>query len=238
MVRDMSELHDHALHRGREAFRRQAWGDAFSQLSSADREEPLSLDDLESLAAASYLSGRDAESERFWARTHHESLRVADWARAARCAFWLGITLMNRSEPARGGGWIGRAQRVLDDSRHDCVERGWLLISLGLRRYHQGDFPDAKAAFTDAGTVGASFGDTDLVPMARQAEGRSLIRMGETEQGLALLDEAMVAVTAGEVSPIAAGIIYCSVIEACQEILDVRRAREWTAALRDRKSGG
>jgi pimeloyl-ACP methyl ester carboxylesterase len=66
---------------------------------------------------------------------------------------------------------------------------------------------------------------------ARQAQGRAVIRLGETRTGLSLLDEAMVAVTAGEVSAIPAGIIYCSVIEICQEILDVRRAQEWTAAL-------
>ncbi|HEV8683219.1 MAG TPA: helix-turn-helix transcriptional regulator [Actinomycetota bacterium] len=220
-----------ALGQGRAAFGRQAWGDAYRQLSSADREEPLQLNDLENLAIASYLAGKDADSEETWTRAHQESLRLGDWSRAARCAFWLGITLMNRSERAKGGGWLARAQRVLDDSQHDCTERGWLLIPLGVRLYHQGDFEGSRAASASAGEIGASFGDTELVPMARQCEGRALVRMGETARGLALLDEAMVAVTAGEVSPIPAGIIYCSVIEACQEILDVRRAQEWTSAL-------
>jgi len=220
-----------ALDRGREAFRRRAWGDASSQLSSADRAAPLPLDDLEHLAVASYLAGRDADSDAFWARAHHGSLGVADWGRAARCAFWLGITLMNRSEPAKGGGWLARAQRVLDESQHDCVERGWLLIPLGLRLYAHGDYEGSYEAFRRAGTIGLVFGDADLVPTAWQAQGRVLIRMGEAAQGVVLLDEAMVAVTAGEVSPIPAGIIYCSVIEACQEILDVRRAQGWTAAL-------
>jgi DNA-binding CsgD family transcriptional regulator len=220
-----------ALDRGRESFARQAWGDAYTQLSATDRKGPLGLDDMERLAVAAYLAGRDDASEDSWTRVHQESVRLADWGRAARCAFWLGITLMNRSERAKGGGWLARAQRVLEDSQHACVERGWLLIPLGLRRYADGDFAGSRDAFRQAGEIGASYRDRDLVPMALQAEGRALLRMGKTAEGVALLDEAMVAVAAGEVSPIPAGIIYCSVIEACHEILDIRRAQEWTAAL-------
>jgi DNA-binding CsgD family transcriptional regulator len=222
-----------ALDRGRESFGRQEWGDAYAQLSAAGRQVSLEPDDLERLAVAAYLAGRDADSEEAWAGAHHQSLAVADWGRAARCAFWLGITLINRMEPARGGGWLARAQRVLDDAQHECVERGWLLVPMALRQYHLGDFVGSAATWAEAANIGAFYDDVDLVTTARHGQGRTLIRLGATAEGVALLDEAMVAVAAGELSPIPAGIVYCSVIEACQEILDVRRAQEWTKALSD-----
>lgn len=220
-----------SLERGRESFERMAWWDAHARLSAADRAEPLEADDLERLAVAAYLAGRDADSEEAWTRAHHRFLAVEAWGQAARCAFWLGIALMNRMERVKASGWLARAQRVLDDTDHECVERGWLLVALGLRQYHQGDLAASLESWTSAVTVGVSYSDVDLMTTARQGRGRVLIRMGRTAEGVALLDEAMVAVAAGEVSPIPAGIVYCSVIEVCQEVLDVPRAREWTRAL-------
>lgn len=41
----------------------------------------------------------------------------------------------------------------------------------------------------------------------------------------------MLAVVAGELSPIMTGLMYCSVIEACREVYALSRAREWTLAL-------
>src|SRR5262249_39120613 len=69
--------------------------------------------------------------------------------------------------------------------------------------------------------------------LARVGSGRALIRMDKIREGVIQLDEAMVAAETREVSPMALGEIYCSVIEGCLEIFDLRRAQEWTAALTD-----
>jgi len=69
------------------------------------------------------------------------------------------------------------------------------------------------------------------VATARHLLGRIRLRRGQVREGLALLDETMVAVTSGELSPLVTGLIYCSVIDACQEACALERAREWTSAL-------
>lgn len=218
------------LDQGRESFGRQAWADACAQLSEADRRVPLEAEDLERLAIAAFLVGREAQSAEVWARAHHEMLLLGDVERSARCALWLAFSLVMRGELARGGGWVARARRLLD-GRRDCVERGYLLWLTGFQSIVADDIASACATFGQATKVGDRFGDPDLTTLAQAGQGRGLLRLGETAAGVALLDEAMVAVEAGEVSPIVAGDVYCTVIEGCQEIFDLRRAQQWTAAL-------
>ena len=220
-----------ALARGRECFARRAWADAFAELSAADREARLEPEDLERLATAAYLIGSDEDSVEAWERAHRALLSRGDVVRAARCAGWLVFVLLNGGEFARGAGWLARARRLLDDGPRDCAERGHLLVPEAFQRAVAGDWPSAHAISGQAAEIGDRFGDLDLVTLARNVQGRALIAQGRTVEGMALLDEVMVGVMADEVSEIVAGAVYCSVIEACQEVFDLQRAQQWTAAL-------
>ena len=152
-------------------------------------------------------------------------------ARAVRHAFWLAMLFFDRGEMGRGGGWLGRATTLLEEHDLDAVERGYVLIPQGLRAMDSGDAAGALEIFERIAEVADRFSDPDLATMARLGRGRSLIGLAQIERGVAVLDEAMVAVTSGEVSPVTTGIVYCAAIEAFHEVFDLRRAQEWTAAL-------
>jgi DNA-binding CsgD family transcriptional regulator len=151
--------------------------------------------------------------------------------RAARCAFWLAFGLLNTGRLAEGSGWVERARRLLDDAAIDCVEVGYVRYAEGLRAVLQGDVEPALEGFTAADAIGERFRDAELRTIARIGAGRCLIYRGELAAGLALLDEAMIAVGAREISDIATGDAYCTVIDGCSELYDLPRIKAWTAAL-------
>ena len=220
-----------ALERGRAAYDRWAWADAYAGLTEAADREPLGRNDLERLAMAAHLVGRDDESIAALTRLHRVATDAADAPTAARSAFWLVMLLARNGELAQAGGWLARGGRVLEGSGLDVVERGYLLVPVALGQQESGDPAGAQGTYREAGAIADRFDDRDLATLAYLGQGDALIALGEVDRGMALLDEAMVAVTAGEVSPIVVGIVYCSVIETCQGRFDLRRAQEWTTAL-------
>lgn len=220
------------LERGRAAFDRCAWVETYERLDQVDdATAAMEPEDLERLATSAYLTGHDDESTNAWGRAHQSWLERGDLGRAVRSAFWLGFGLIQRGEMAQGGGWLARAGRLVEEHQLDTVERGYLLVPEGLMAMGDGASDTALERFGQAGSLGRRFGDSDLSALGVLGRGQTLLHMGRTSEGLRLLDEAMVSVTAGETSPTISGLVYCAVINECHDVYDLRRAREWTTAL-------
>jgi DNA-binding CsgD family transcriptional regulator len=219
------------LERGREAHARRAWREAHDSLARADAAGALAPGDLELLSTAAFMLGRDDETARHLERAHREHLRAGETVRAAHCAIWLGLNLATRGEIGPASGWLARARRLLDKEPGEHAESGYLLLPLMFQHEASGEFAAAAAIAGEAAEIGERLGDRDLFALAAHGQGYMLIKDGRVREGLALLDEGMLAVTADDLSPIVTGIVYCGVILACQEVYEVQRAREWTQAL-------
>lgn len=218
------------LIRAREAYDRREWLAAYDGLSDAAPDE-LTADDFARLATAAYLLGRRNDCVQALQRAYQLNLDAGDLLAAVRGAFWLALVLLSSGENAIGGGWVARSQRLLAEVDGDVVERGYVLVHVMFRHIFAGEFNNAYEVAGQIADYGHRHRDPDLIAMGMSSQGRLLLYAGRVPDGLALLDESMVSVTAGEVSTIFAGNIYCSMIEACQEIGDFDRAARWTAAL-------
>jgi ATP/maltotriose-dependent transcriptional regulator MalT len=219
------------LERGREFYARGAWMDAYTSLSAADKAAPLGAEDLELLATSASMVGRMDDYLALLERAHHAYLDAGEGLRAVHPAFWIGMNLALRGEIGPAGGWFGRAQRLVEREERDCVEQGYLLVPVAFRHQAMGDYEAASAVAAEAAEIGERFADADLFAAARHFQGLIRIKQGRVEEALGLLDEAMVTVTAGEVSPVMTGVVYCGVIACCEEAFEPRRAHEWTNAL-------
>ena len=210
---------------------RRAWAQAFDALRAADRATGLCAEDLERLALSAYLTGRDDDYLDALDRAYQAHLRAGESLRGVRCAFWIGLRLLFRGDTGRASGWLGRAARLADAEERECVERGYLMLPTAEQSLHAGDSDCAYATATAAVEIAQRFDDPDLLTCALHLQGRVMLRQGHVARGLARLDEAMIAVTAGNLSPIVTGLMYCSVIDACQRVFAAGRAREWTFAM-------
>jgi DNA-binding CsgD family transcriptional regulator len=219
------------LERARRSYGERAWADAFQAFSDADQDTSLEAQDLEQLALAAYLVGRDEEYLSTLERAYNAYRHSGEAFRAVRCAFWLGFRVLMRGEMGRANGWFARGHRLLQRDAGECAEQGYLLLPVVEQRLASGDFEAAYTTAAEAAAIGERGGDPDLIACARHQQGRIRLQQGQLAAGLTFLDETMLAVTTGELSPLVTGLMYCSVIQACQQVYAFHRAREWTAAL-------
>lgn len=219
------------LERGRRAYAVHRWAEAHAALAAADRADPLAADDLEMLARASYMLGRDDEYLGGLERAHQAHLASGDVRRAVVCTWWIGHNHLFRGQIGPARGWFARGERLLERVEGDGAERGYLLIAAMLERFMAGDLEAAHDLAQEIAEIGFRHQDRDLAALGVMEKGRALVRLGRTAEGLRLIDESMVSVTAGELSPIVAGSVYCNTIAFCYAACELRRAREWTSAL-------
>jgi DNA-binding NarL/FixJ family response regulator len=215
----------------REAFRQQRWSMAFATLTDPKLSESLRFEDLRRLAIAAHMLGRPQERQAAGERAYHAALADGDPLAAALAAFWLGFGHLEYGEVAQAGGWLARSGGLLGEIGEPTVVEGYLLIPAGLRSLGEGDVAQARDAFAAMGQIARRFDDPDLATISRLGLGDCDIRSGRRREGIELLDEAMLAVASGEVSPEIMGIAYCTAIECYQRVFDLRRAQEWTTAL-------
>jgi DNA-binding CsgD family transcriptional regulator len=217
---------------GREAHRRQAWADAFALFTDADATEPLAPADLELAAEAADLAGRGDDAILLLRRAYLANAEAGATGPALRCGYWLAKTLAWGGEFAQAGAWLARARR-LAEAGPDCAERGYLQLYETEQLFRAGAFAELLTATQALVAVAVPGDDADLAAAALMMSGGALILSGRVEAGLAQLDEAMVAVTSGDLSARATGMIYCVVIGICQDLHELPRAREWSEALAD-----
>jgi DNA-binding CsgD family transcriptional regulator len=219
-----------SLDDARGAFARQAWREACVAYESA----ATALDgvDHERHAIAAYLIGDDGRCTRAWEAAHRAALDSGDTGAAARAAALLALCLVMRGQMAQAGGWMARAEALLEESGVACSASGYVLVLKLLGALDADPSAAAELAVTAMG-IAKEFDDRDLGALAVLGHAQASIRLGETQAGRARLDDVMLSAAGGNVGPVVTGIVYCAVIIECLTVYDLERAAEWTDALGD-----
>jgi DNA-binding CsgD family transcriptional regulator len=213
-------------------------GDVGAEAGALTREygrlralEPSSMSaaELELLADAAWWQSRMQESFSARQRAYSAYAAAGDDASASWCAARLCVEHSLRGEPSVAAGWLMRAQRHLRD-QPECVQHGYLALCEGAVAQFTGRFAEAVTLGERAVQLGQRFGDRNLVAMGIHSQGMGRITSGDVEGGMALLDEAMTSVIAGELAPYFTGVIYCNVLATCLAVADLGRAAEWNKA--------
>lgn len=225
----MAEAIADSIQLGREALKRHTWQEAFELLRAADASGGLSPPDLEALAQAAWWTAHPQECIDAWGRAYTAYQQEGNLRRAAYVATELTREYSRRAASSVAAGWRGRAERLLENEP-ESVEHGYLARIQMFAKSGQGQLQDALELARRVEAIGGRFGDRNLQALGIHDQGRMMVAMGQVTEGMALFDEATAAAVSGELSPMTTGIIYCNMINTCENLADYRRAGEWTEA--------
>jgi hypothetical protein len=224
------------VERARSAAARGDWQQAFDLLMEADADGRLASTDLPVLGEVAYAAGHLDVTIEAWERAHAACMQAGDQVAAAGAAVRVAMHLLFDTAlmaPVRG--WLARAERLLD-GRGETPAHAWLAVVRAYERMLTGDLPGARPWARQAIEVGSTC-DPAACAIGRVAQARLLILDGDVQQGLALLDQAGVAIVSGDLDPLSTGIVYCVVVCAFQALAQYDLAEEWTEAMESGATG-
>jgi len=213
----------------RGAFDSRDWAAARDGFRSIEDEHNLSADDLQALGDSAWWLGSVDEALAAYEGAYRLYLHGEQPRQAAISALGLAVSMFLRGDVEIGSGWMNRAQRLLRDEP-ESAEHGYLLYIDIESALEESDLDGVIEIAQRIREMGRRYGDANLAGVGVLFEGRAHVRQGRMNEGMALLDEAMVAVLSDELSPEWAGNVYCHLMAAFHELADIRRARDWVEA--------
>lgn len=233
LINAMSQSLLKTIHAARDAYQRSAWADATELFLRADAEAELEIDDLEALVWAAGISARDQQMLAALERVYAHYSAGEDHEQCTRAAFWSGLRYMLIGEVGLGSGWLQRAAKHAEHTSPDCVQRGYLLLPQVFMNRGKGAYEAAIEIADKAIAIGEKGSEPDLIALAGSMKGGMLFRLGRIDEGCIPIDEAMLLANSERLSPVVTGVVYCEIVASCCRVLEMVRAREWTAILND-----
>lgn len=210
----------------REAARRGDWSTCYEQVANLDLDN-LEGPDLLLVADAAWWTLELEASMAARQRAYRSFAGAGDHQRAAWCGWFLWFDYRFKGDTAVASSWLRRAERHLEGDRSGEAA-GYVLVATATAALDRGDLAGANHLAVEALTEGRRIGSADVVALATETLGRVAIDEGRSDEGRTLLDDAMCSVVAGELSPLASGLLFCDVLTTCMEQADLKRAAEWT----------
>lgn len=211
----------------RAALERHAWADARDLLEPLVHDPACDPAVLVLFAEAAWWTSRLDDCIEARERAFRALDAAGDDLGAARVAMLLHDDQCFKGRRAVANAWLSRARRLVAGAGGDHAERAGLLLREAETAHRAGDLGRATDHARAALELGRRLRDVDVEAEALQCLGRLLIVQARPEEGFALYDEAMLCVSEGRVGAFVAGKIFCSLISACEDLGDVRRAKEW-----------